>query len=379
VARTKPDPWVPFFEIAQDPWSRIKEIKAKTGKKIIGHVLPDAPEELISAAGAIPVAVAGAGIPISLAQSQIPSYSCSHGMGALELKLKGTLDILDGIIIPYVCDTTRNLYHLWRRLFPDVPCEFLRLPKKLGDPGANHYLKEEYLRISKWLSSITGQNVTEDNLSSSISTYNESRDQLKSAYLKMKTSPAVWSANRVITVFESVFRFPRDEHLLLMQPLPWDVTGTDNTSRSKIYVRGKVWDPPEITGLFDELGLTLASDEIVTGFRSVEVNTQACGDLFGSLVDRHMSMIPYTGYYVDPRKLVEDFLARVRSSGAQGVVFLNPKFCEAAAFDTPDFVNALKKNNIPCLVLETSSRGTSTSQIKLRLEAFEEILAGDLP
>lgn len=379
MAKTKQDPWVPFVEIARDPWSKIEEIKAKTGKKIIGHVLPDTPEELIYAAGAIPVAVAGAGIPISLAQSKIPSYSCSHGMGALELKLKGSLDILDGIIIPYVCDTMRNLYHLWRRLFPDAPCEFLRLPKRLGDPGAGHYLKEEYLRISKWLSSITGQEVTEDNLSSSIYTYSKSRDQLKSAYLKMKTAPAVWSANRVIALFESAFRFPRDEHLSLMQSLPWDVAGTDNAGRSKIFVRGKVWDPPEIMSLFDELGLTLVGDEIVTGFRSVEINTQASDDLFGSLVDRHMSMTPYTGYYVDPRKLVEDFLARVRSSRAQGVVFLNPKFCEAAAFDTPDFVNALQKNNIPCLVLETSSRGTSASQIKLRLEAFGEILAGDLP
>jgi benzoyl-CoA reductase/2-hydroxyglutaryl-CoA dehydratase subunit BcrC/BadD/HgdB len=58
---------------------------------------------------------------------------------------------------------------------------------------------------------------------------------------------------------------------------------------------------------------------------------------------------------------------------------LNPKFCEAAAFDTPDMVNALKQNNIPNLVLETSSRGTSMSQIRLRLEAFKEILADDLP
>ncbi|MDA8406882.1 MAG: 2-hydroxyacyl-CoA dehydratase family protein, partial [Deltaproteobacteria bacterium] len=218
-----------------------------------------------------------------------------------------------------------------------------------------------------------------DSLKASISVYSKSRDQLKLAYLKMQSSPSTWSAQRVISLFESSFRFPREEHLILMNSLPWDVDGGDTSDRAKIYVRGKVWDPPEITKLFDELGLTLVGDEIVTGFRSVMVNPIVNGDLFQSLVNRHMSTIPYTGYYVDPRKLVEDFVERTRSCGAQGVVFLNPKFCEAAAFDTPDMVNALKKNNIPNLVLETSSRGTSMSQIRLRLEAFKEILADDLP
>jgi len=379
VTITKSDPWLPFNEINQDPWSKIREIKTRTGKKIIGHILPDVPEELIHAAGAIPVAIAGAGITINLAQAHIPSYSCSHAMGALELQLKGLLNTLDGLIIPYVCDTTRNLYHLWRSLFPDVLCEFLRLPKKLGDPDAKQYLKEEYIRISNWLTGITGKQVHHENLLSSVSIYSESRDRLKSAYLKMQSSPIIWSAHRVILLFESAFRFPREQHLALMTLLPWDINNEDTASRSRIYVRGKVWDPPQITNLFDELGLTLVGDEIVTGFRSVMINPIAKGDLFQCLVDRHMSMVPYTGYYVDPQKLVEDFVGRIHACGAQGVIFLNPKFCEAAAFDTPDFVNALKKNNVPNLVLETSSRGTSISQIRLRLEAFKEILADDFP
>jgi benzoyl-CoA reductase/2-hydroxyglutaryl-CoA dehydratase subunit BcrC/BadD/HgdB len=379
VTITKSDPWAPFDEINQDPWAKMIEVKKNTGKRIIGHVLPDVPEELIHAAGAIPVALAGAGIAISLAQAHIPSYSCSHAMGTLELQLKGILDILDGVIIPYVCDTTRNLYHLWRQLFPNVACEFLRLPKKLGDPDANQYLREEYIRISKWLTGITGKEIDRDNLADSISVYSKSRDELKSAYLKMQSAPSTWSAQRVISLFDSSFRFPREEHLALMNCLPWDIGGGDTSDRAKIYVRGKVWDPPEITKLFDELGFTLVGDEIVTGFRSVMVNPIVNDDLFQSLVDRHMSMTPYTGYYIDPRKLVEDFLERIRACGAQGVVFLNPKFCEAAAFDTPDFVNALKKDNVPNLVLETSTRGTATSQIRLRLEAFKEILAGDLP
>jgi benzoyl-CoA reductase/2-hydroxyglutaryl-CoA dehydratase subunit BcrC/BadD/HgdB len=376
---TNKDPWGPFYEISQNPWPKLKQIKAETGKKVIGHILPDVPEELIHAAGAIPVAVAGAGVSINLAQTQIPSYSCSHAMGALELQLTGAMDVLDGMVIPYVCDTTRNLYHLWRRFFPDVPCEFLRLPKKIGDPNAGIYLREEFLRLSTWLNQVTEQEISQTSLAESISLYERSRKQLKSAYMKMKTSPTSWRASRVIPLFESALRTPREEHLNLMSLLPWDCAKESPSSGPFVYVRGKVWDPPEIAVLFDELGLTLVGDEIVTGFRSVAAETLVGDDGFKSLADRHMSLVPYTGYHVNPIKLIEDFIARIRQCGAQGVIFLNPKFCEAAAFDTPDFVNALKKNDIPNLVLETSSGGASLGQIRLRLEAFREILAGDFP
>ncbi len=375
----KSDPWAAFAEIIRDPWSKIKDIKAKTGKKIIGHILPDVPEELIHAAGAIPVAIAGAGIPISLAQAHIPGYSCSHAMGALELRLNGELNVLDGMIIPYVCDTTRNLYHLWKNLFPDSPCEFLRLPKKIGDSNANQYLKEEYLRISKWLEEITGEKIVDETLGSSILIYNNSRNQLRSAYHMMEMSPSSWTASRVISLFESAFRIPREEHLTLLERLPWNVMEETGTGRSRIYVKGKVWDPLEVTDLFDEYGFTLVGDEIVTGKRSVAIDPIIQKDLLQALVDRHMSLIPYTGYHVDPEQMIGDFLTRVENSNAHGVVFLNPKFCEAAAFDTPDMILGLKEKSIPSLVLETSSRGTSLSQIRLRLEAFKEILSDDLP
>ena len=50
--------------------------------------------------------------------------------------------------------------------------------------------------------------------------------------------------------------------------------------------------------------------------------------------------------------------------------------CEEALFT--DF-KALAEEKIPTLILETSTRGLSLGQIQLRLEAFREMIAGDLP
>ncbi len=373
------DPWRQFQEVVDAPWEWAHDWKQKTGRKVVGHLLPDVPEEIIHAAGALPVAVWGAGVQLSRAQTHIPSYTCSHAMGALEMGLRGDLDALDGMVIPYVCDTTRNLYHVWHRCFPKMATEFLRLPKRLDFNGAREYLRAEFLRLLNTMGGLTGTKVGLDELTAGNALYDQSRRRLREAYGMQLEQPAVWTQERVQLLFASSLKAPREAHLEWMDRLPWEKGRPDFAKRIRIYVRGKVWDPPGILGILDELGLLVVEDEIVTGWRSASKALARNGDPLEALVERHMSLVPYPGYHLEPAMMVESFLDRVRNSGAMGVIFLNPKFCEAAGFDTPDFQKALEAAGIPSLILETSSRGISLEQIRLRLEAFSELLSGDLP
>lgn len=374
------DPWKPFREVVQAPWAKAGEWKNKTGGKVIGHLLPDVPEELLHAAGALPVAVEGAGVQISHAQAHIPSYTCTHAMGALELGLKSELAALDGMVIPYVCDTTRNLFHIWDFCFPQMKNEFLRLPKRMNHAAAKEYLRAEFSRLFQWACQLTGRQAGSEELAAAVELYDKSRARLRQAYFKRMEQPSLWTSDRVYLLIASALRAPREEHLAWMDALPWDEkTSDDAGTRLPVYVRGKVWDPPGILDLLDGLGMLVVRDEIVTGFRGIEFDAGSEGDPLDALVERHFSMIPYPGYHVEPEQAVAGFLERVRSSGAQGVIFLNPKFCEAAAFDTPDFQKALQEAQIPSLILETSARGASPDQVRLRLEAFQEMIAGDLP
>jgi benzoyl-CoA reductase/2-hydroxyglutaryl-CoA dehydratase subunit BcrC/BadD/HgdB len=299
-------------------------------------------------------------------------------MGALDLGLRGDLAVLDGMVIPYVCDTTRNLFHIWDHCFPDMANEFLRLPKRLDYSGAREYLKAEFHRFADAAARITGRKVGPDELAASITLYNKSRSLLREAYQRQRLQPSLWTSERVELLLASALRAPREEHLKWMEGLPWDQGSTDNQERVPVYVRGKVWDPPGIMDLFDKLGLLVVEDEMVTGFRSIARDAELNGDPIEALVNRHFATVPYAGYHLEPSQIVQGFLERVQGSGARGVVFLNPKFCEAAGFDTPDFQKALEKINMPSLILETSSRGVSLEQIRLRLEAFQEMIAGEV-
>ena len=377
---TDSNPWRPFEEVLEAPWEKARAWKERTHGKVVGHLLPDVPEEIIHAAGALPVAIEGAGIQVTRSQQHIPGYTCSHAMGALELGLRGDLDGLDGMVIPYVCDTTRNLFHIWSHCFPGLANEFLRLPKRIDYPAAREYLHAEFGRFLESVCRTTGKEPNLETLEASIRLYNKSRARLRAAYLKQREAPETWTAQRVQMLFASALRSPREDHLAWMEELPWDhKESTESPERVPVYVRGKVWDPPGILDLLDKLGLLVVQDEVVTGFRSVALDAAPGSDPIMSLVERHLANIPYTGYHMEPPLMVEGFLNRVRSSRAKGVIFLNPKFCEAAAFDTPDFQKALQGAGVPSLILETSARGVSLGQVGLRLEAFREMLAGDLP
>lgn len=372
------DPWSPFREVMEDPLQWARSWKERTGGKVIGHLLPDVPEEMIHAAGALPLALEGAAVPVSHAQAALPGYTCSHAMGLLEMGLKGDLDFLDGLIIPYVCDTTRNLYHTWSHRFPKSRHEFLRLPKRLNHPGARAYLKAELERFGEALGRMTGCSPSRENMNSSLALYGKSRLRLRKAYALHRERPSIWTWERVNLLMASAMKAPREEHLSWMEKLPWEIEqGRKPDGRVPVYVRGKVWDPPEILEMMDELGLVVAADEMVCGFRSLVVDFEP-GDPLEALVSRLTSLPLYPGYHEEPLRIVQGFMDRVMASGAKGVIFLNPKFCEAAGFDLPDLEKALEKEKIPSLVLETSTRGVSPAQIKVRLEAFREMIGEDL-
>jgi len=373
------DPWKPFREVMQAPWDHVAAWKKKSGRKVMGHLLPDVPEEILHGAGLFPVAIEGGGVQASHAQALIPSYTCSHALGAMEMRLRGDLNVLDGMVIPYVCDTTRNLFHIWNLQFPNMANELLRMPKRLDYPGVRTYLAAEFSRLFESMAKLSGKSANTQDLGESIRLYNRSRARLREAYDLHRTNPSVWTAAKAQLLIGSSLRAPREDHLKWMDALPWDEKGAAaSVDRIPVYVRGKVWDPPQILDLFDQLGFVIVRDETVTGWRSIAQDAPANGDPIAALVERHMAAIPYTGYHESPDRMVAGFVLRVRSSGAGGVVFLNPKFCEAAAFDTPDFQKGLEQAQIPSLILETSTRGVSMGQMRVRLEAFREMIGNDL-
>ena len=100
----------PFYQDAvDDPYAYAARWKAMQHKPVVAHFCSYTPEEVIWAAGALPLRIFGQSERIVAADTHLQSYSCSLVRGALEDALTGRLDFADGFVFPHTCDSIQRL------------------------------------------------------------------------------------------------------------------------------------------------------------------------------------------------------------------------------------------------------------------------------
>jgi benzoyl-CoA reductase subunit C len=157
-----------LLSIARDPYPALKAWKKKKERKIIGSTLADVPEELIHAAGMLPVTILGTNKPILRASTHLPDNACSQARSDLELVLTYQEDFFDGYVLPQVDDTTQHLSDIWRR---DVRWDYFEvflLPRQVDRPSAREWLLNETTRLKRSLESFSGKEISNGRLWESI-------------------------------------------------------------------------------------------------------------------------------------------------------------------------------------------------------------------
>lgn len=378
-----------FSQTVQDPWKAAKEWKEKTGGAVIGWLPADVPEELIMAAGALPVAIVGSGGTINLADAHLQVWACSFARSGLELALRGDLSFLDGVVIPQTCDTTRTLYGIWRHCFPGRWVEVYLLPRQVERPSAAAYLREELLRLKAALEKLTGREITPTGLAQAWELNASCRRLLGRLYDWHAAHPEAFSSEELYTIIRAATLLPKEDLLPRLQGLV-AALGVTEVSRAelaaagmgrgkqRVFLSGSLAAPADIFSLFEEAGLTVVGDDLHLGYRYLFPAEPAGEDPLGWIIARQLHLPP-TGYLnpvgVDRRHYLLEALKR---RGAKGLVFLHLRFCEPENYDYYDLNQALAQAGVPALRLETDFQGTSLGQIATRLEAFAEMLGGGI-
>lgn len=87
-----------FQEVSNHPQKTVLNYKSQ-GKRLVGMMPYYAPEEIVYAAGCLPVGMFGAQKPqIAAARTYLPPFACSLMQADMELQLNGTYDCLDAVI-----------------------------------------------------------------------------------------------------------------------------------------------------------------------------------------------------------------------------------------------------------------------------------------
>ena len=165
-----------FSAVASNPGKQMKKF-VDEGKKIIGIVPYYAPEELVYAAGMVPMGLWGSNSKtISRAKEYFATFYCSLVQLDLEMMLDGTLDCLSGVITPTCCDTLRPASQNFRvsmKKLGKFPTIFLAHPQNRVPEYGIQFCLDQYTNVKKALEEIAGKEITKEALQDAIKVYKQ--------------------------------------------------------------------------------------------------------------------------------------------------------------------------------------------------------------
>jgi benzoyl-CoA reductase/2-hydroxyglutaryl-CoA dehydratase subunit BcrC/BadD/HgdB len=306
----------------------------------------------------------------------LQGFACSYSRTVVELTMAGEYKDLDGIVIPYACDTTRCLDLVFKFTEDFAFTDCLRIPKRNDADGLDKYFRAELGRLAAHLGEFTGQAVTGESLAAAIKDYNRVRALAGRA--RAKAMSGAVPASGYFAAVRAAMALPVEESEPLLADLAesWkDKTAAPNGG-PKVVLAGKLPEPPGVVDVIAKAGLSIVEDHLTVGGRWVEAQVDETIDPWEGLIKRQVSRLPFAGIWDCRPSRASYLIDRVKATGADGVVFMVQKFCEPAELDYPGIRQDLDAAGIPMLQVETDFRATSLEVVRTRVEAFAEMLKG---
>jgi benzoyl-CoA reductase/2-hydroxyglutaryl-CoA dehydratase subunit BcrC/BadD/HgdB len=361
---------------ANDPYPYIRKWKKGTGKKVVGHTIPDVPEELIYAFGFLPVSLIGTDKPLKKAPSRLPDNACSLARSNLELVLSYEGDLFDGFVLPQVCDTTQHLSDIWRISFPDKYVESFLAPRQADRPSARYWVKEEIERLVSSLTQWSGKSLKDEDLRESIRIHNENKELLKEIYEIKRKNPGTLSNKDLFALIKLSMQVDKIEFNNSLKKIKEGLKIKKVDGYTDVILVGITCDPPEIYELFDEIKLNIVGDTLVTGTRYLQGIVPDNGNLIDALTERHFKRGFFSPIHDNVYKNFEEVKALYKQTNAKAIIYVHIEFCESQEYDLPDLKRMIKKEGMPIHELDTEYQTISLSHVRTRLQAFFESLRG---
>jgi bzd-type benzoyl-CoA reductase N subunit len=366
-----------FREVVEDPAAYAKKWKEEGGRRIVGYFCSYTPEEIIHAARAHPLRLFGTGETVHLADAHLQAYCCSLVRGALEGALAGHLAFLDGAVFPHTCDSIQRLSDVWRMNVKGPFHLDIILPVKLDSESAKEYMAEVLKKFRRDLEDRLSVKIGEDALRESIARFNRIRGFLGRLYEMKRERPEIISGSDLYTIVKASMIMDRDRLLDLLPRTIADLEKKETAAEAgarRLVLAGGVCNHPDIYRIIEETGGTIVWDDLCTGSRYFEGQTEEGKDPITALAERYLARPPCPAKHAGLFSRAEHLVRIVKEKGAEGVVFFFLKFCDPHAFDYPYMKEALDREGIPSIMVEAEDPLPSEAQLRTRFETFIQMI-----
>jgi len=345
-------------------------------QSVVGWTCTYTPEEVIYAAGALPVMVWGDLGDTKLADAYMPSNSCSFSRSCFNAALRGDYDYLDAFVESNSCDNRGKTYDMYVNYSKIPNIYFINTPLT-NTEKARQFFYQEVVKFKEWLEHTFKKQISDESLINAVRVYNENRTLLKKIYdLKLKRPPLI-SGVEFLEIALSSLVMPKEEHNKLLNQFLIHVENRGDLPKEgvRLLVSGSVMDNTELVRLIESVGGNVVADDWCTGSRYFWNLVDLDGEPLKAIAWRYLDKIPSSFMYQREQRFrhVTELAKRFE---VEGVVMFVIKYCDTHMFDAPLLRDELKTMGLPVLYLEWEHSMSGFAGLKTRIEAFIEMVGG---
>lgn len=360
-------------------------IRRQTGKKkTVAYTCAYVPIELLASAGVSHYRImhAGSQDEVMAGESITQSVFCDLSKSVIGGFANETpiFKAVDHVYSFYTCDCMRKTIEAVDSNF--VPATIYNMPRLRKDEESRRYYLTELLNFKRDLETLTGEPIEDAQIQKNIALYNEAKRMLReiSSYRKLDT-PLV-TGKQFERIARAYYYLPIDtllaelnKILVQLKDQQKNLKNTKKSGRYRIMLSGGVLadGDEKITGLLYELGADIVAEDNCTGIKPFLHTVPETGNWVEDLADGYLGQAPCAK--MKPlNDMVEHAVALAKDYRAEAVVLYYLKFCPCYSMILRKITDAFEAAKIPVLVVGSDYSKGDEGQIKIRVEAFLEML-----
>ncbi len=376
-----------YFEELVSTDRRIKELKSQP-EPVIGVFCHFVPDELILASGATSVRLcSGYFPPVDISEEILPRDICPVVKSSFGLKIchLGYPELCQIIIVPASCDAKKKLGHI---LNSYVPTWVVSLPSRRDIHRDLAVWQSEIATLKRRIEEFTGNRITRNRLEQAIKLFHRRTETFRAIYELRRRSPYVLSGRDMLLLihaafFDDISRWIHNAELLLkeLEEMAKASRTAFREDSPRILVTGAptIWPNWKVLDIIEEAGAVIVADTFCSGtqylFDPVEVDEWTFKGEMTAIALRYLtaSVCPC---FVGNEERIDQILDMVDSFNIDGVIYHDLRLCQLFDMETVAVKSVLREKQIPFLNIQTDYSYEDREQIRVRVEAFLEMIRG---
>jgi len=373
-----------FRSITENPHEYAKSLQGK-GQPVAGYMCTHVPEEILYAAGIVPVRILSSHVSQAMTRSYIHETYCSFSHDCAYQGLSHNYDFLDLIVTSSSCIHMGEAFNAWVRFAGFQGKSFLiQYPHIIETKPAAAFMKESYGEFKQFLEKFVKRSITDEDIERGIRVHKHTRRLLKRLweFLRRDTPPITGPDVATVTLASQVMDKQQYNPLLEQLVQRLEAEPGKGAPGVRLMVSGGACDDLEIFDLLEHLdiraSLIFVDSCTATRYFWFEV-PEGRPDKLQAIAEGYISRIPCPAKDNVPGtgekkrfRFIQEFIEEYKPDG---VVFLYQRFCSPQPMDIVALKPILDKLGIPSTDFELDTT-LPVTQFRTQMEAFLETIKG---